>query len=190
MVAIEPQPDFMRILRLLFGRDDKVVLKQCGVASQSGSGTLWISRKTPTVSSCTGDWVDDARAAKSFTGVSWDQEQTIDLCTLDDLIAEYGVPDFCKIDIEGGEEEALLGLSQAVPALSFECVAAMRERAQRCVAVLDALGDYEYRYSKLETMRWSSERWLTSEEICEFLGDLPRGAPAGDVYARLRGVHG
>ena len=99
---------------------------------------------------------------------------------------QYGVPAFCKIDIEGGEEQALRGLQTPIVALSFECVAAMRERAQTCIEVLDELGSYEYRYSKLETMRWSSDRWLTSSEMRDALGALSRSAPAGDVYARLR----
>ncbi len=186
VVAVEPQPDFFRFLSLLFGRDTKVTLENCGIAARNGKGTLWISSATPTVSSCTGEWVDDAREAKKFEGIRWDQKQEVELRTLQDLVDQYGVPDFCKIDIEGGEEEALLGLQTPIVALSFECVAAMRERAQRCIEVLDALGSYEYRYSKLETMRWSSERWLDSSEMRNFLGTLSRSAPAGDVYARLR----
>ena len=185
VVAVEPQPDFFRLLSALFGRDSMVVLENCGIAAQTGKGTLWISTATPTVSSCTGEWVEDAREAPKFDGIRWDQKQSIELRTLQDLIDQYGIPDFCKIDIEGGEEEALRGLATPIAALSFECVSVMWERAQRCIVVLDELGDYEYRYSKLETMRWSSDRWLTSSEMRAFLGTLSRNAPAGDVYARL-----
>ena len=188
VVAVEPQPDFFRFLEALFGRDSNVMLENCGIAAESGQGTLWISSANPTVSSCTDDWVEDAQDAPVFDRVRWDQKQSIGLRTLEDLIEQYGIPAFCKIDIEGGEEAARRGLKTPIAALSFECVAAMRERAQRCVEILEALGPYEYRYSKLETMRWSSERWLSSAEITQFLGALPRSAPAGDVYARLRSV--
>lgn len=186
VVAVEPQPDFFRFLSALFGRDPNVMLENCGIAAKSGKGTLWISTATPTVSSCTGEWVEDAREASKFDGVRWDQKQAVKLRTLQDLVEQYGVPAFCKIDIEGGEEQALRGLQTPIVALSFECVAAMRERAQTCIEVLDELGPYEYRYSKLETMRWSSDRWLTSSEMRAALGALSRSAPAGDVYARLR----
>src|SRR5690606_15241499 len=132
------------------GRDDQVILENCGVAARAGEGTLWISTRTPTVSSCTGDWVENAREATRFSEVRWDETRPIALRTLQELIDEHGVPAFCKIDIEGGEEDALLGLHTALPALSFECVVAMRDRSNRCIDRLDVLGTYEYRYSKLE----------------------------------------
>ena len=42
------------------------------------------------------------------------------MTTLDTLVAEYGEPAFCKIDVEGFEVEALKGLSRPLRALSFE----------------------------------------------------------------------
>lgn len=186
VVAVEPQPDFFRLLQRLFGRDPEVALEACGVASRSGQGTLFISSATPTVSTCTASFVEEASTAERFSSVRWDEERAVDLCTLEQLIERHGLPRFCKIDIEGGEEEALQGLQTAIPALSFECVGAMSTRAQRCVDRLEELGSYEYRYSRLETMQWLQSRWLTAAEMKEFLGQMPENARAGDVYARTK----
>ena len=39
VIAIEPQPDFVRVLRLLYGRDHAVMIEASGVAAESGEGS-------------------------------------------------------------------------------------------------------------------------------------------------------
>src|SRR6266540_2818195 len=38
VVAVEPQPDFARLLRLLYGRDTGVVIEECAVWSETRRG--------------------------------------------------------------------------------------------------------------------------------------------------------
>jgi FkbM family methyltransferase len=44
----------------------------------------------------------------------------VQVSTLDKLIVKYGIPDFLKIDVEGGEKEVFNGLSYFVPIICFE----------------------------------------------------------------------
>src|SRR6266581_1128973 len=45
VVAIEPQPDFARLLRALFGRSSRIVVVEAAVAEVSGRGSLSLSER-------------------------------------------------------------------------------------------------------------------------------------------------
>ena len=64
------------------------------------------------------------RRAPGFEGVAWDAAETVEVTTLDRLIADHGLPRFVKIDVEGAEAEVLAGLSHAVAWIAFESLPA------------------------------------------------------------------
>jgi FkbM family methyltransferase len=183
VVAVEPQPDFVGILRLLYGRDSGVIVEACGLAAESGQGELHLSTRTPTVSTFAGSWIDEVRADRRFRRLRWDTVVKVPLVTLDELIARHGEPQFCKIDVEGFELEVLTGLSQPLTALSFEYIPVSADRAIACVERTSALGDYRYRNSRVETHRWASDAWLDPEDMIKVLRALPLLDRSGDVYA-------
>jgi FkbM family methyltransferase len=183
VIAVEPQPDFVAVLRLLYGRDPDVIVEASGVAAAPGEGKLHLSTRTPTVSTFADSWMDDVQIDRRFRRVRWDAIISVPLVSLDELIARYGEPQFCKIDVEGLEYEVLSGLSQPLAALSFEYIPVAAAQAIACVERTSALGDYRYRHSRVETHRWADRGWLKPQTMIEILGALPIGDRSGDVYA-------
>lgn len=186
VVALEPQPELFRWLRRLLGSRPGVVLRHEAVGREPGEATLAVSRKTPTVSTLSRDWQKGLRARNtSFQTVDWDESVRVPVITLDQLIAEYGVPDFCKIDVEGFEYEVLAGLSRPIPALSFEFVAGALQVAQESVQRLDSLGGYEFNAIAGEQREFLFPAWLNVREMGAWLESEAAGLASGDVYARL-----
>jgi len=183
VVAVEPQPDFARLLRVLYGRDDNVTIEECGVGSVAAEGALYVSTRTPTLSTNAAAWIHEVRADKRFGSVLWDRKIPIRLMTLEDLIARHGEPRFCKIDVEGSEADVLQGLARPLAALSFEYIPIAVDRAAACLDRLDRLGNYRYRYSRAETMQWACTDWLGGGELLEILRAMPLSDRSGDVYA-------
>jgi FkbM family methyltransferase len=186
VVAVEPQPDFARLLRALFARTARVEIVEAAACDHDGRVTLAISERTPTVTTVDAVWRQARSAESGFADVHWNRTMEIDAITLDSLIERFGVPAFVKLDVEGSESRVLAGLTRPVLVLSFEYLPTALDDVARCVARLEGLGAYAFNYSIGESYRLASTEWLTAHQLCTSLANVSRITwRAGDVYAKL-----
>ena len=186
-VAIEPLPHCARLLRLLYGRRRDVEVVEAALGPVEGRTELLVYDREPTIATISAAWATRMqRERPGFAGVRWNRSVSVGVTTLDALVARYGEPAFCKIDVEGYDFEVLRGLSRPLRALSFECVPPAADLALACMDRLLALGRYEFNFSYGESMRLHSPTWGSRDDLAPLLRSLPADGPCGDVYARLR----
>ncbi|MFC7484929.1 FkbM family methyltransferase [Luedemannella flava] len=185
VIAVEPQPDCLRVLRLLHGRDAGVRLLPVAVGAQPGRAQLALSSATPTVSSMSPAWIASVTTEKSFARVRWDSAVEVEVVTLDDLIAAHGEPAFCKIDVEGFEVDVLRGLTRPLRALSFEYLPPAHDAALTALSLVNSLGEYEYNYSPSRPCGWRAIRGSTPKPwpACSTSTSAPWAAPATSTPA-------
>ena len=183
VVACEPNPSLVPTLRRLYGHDDMVTLEPVAVGAVSGEIELSINVDNPTVSTASRDFLKASEGAPGWEGQNWDKSIKVPVTTLDALIARHGIPVFMKIDVEGFEAEALAGLTQPVPALSFEFTTIQRDVARACLTRCQALGYSRYNAALGESQTLVHAEWQSAESIGRWLGELPMSANSGDVYA-------
>lgn len=122
VVACEPDPENIKVLKARFANQHKIVVLPYAVASQGGMSKIYLSaahgRSLSTLSKKRVEELDGSVDPEGI--ISFDQEATVQTITLDELIRQFGRPAFIKIDVEGLEPAVLAGLNQAVPLLSFE----------------------------------------------------------------------
>jgi len=187
VIALEPQPRIARWLHRLVGGNERIVVREEAVGARTGVGQLAISRLSPTVSTLSGSWrAQLTQKNPGFRAVRWEESVEVRVVTLDTLIESYGVPSFCKIDVEGYEAEVLAGLSQPLAGLSVEFVAGQLDVASACVVRLDELGAYRFNVVAGERRDFAFAAWMSAEEILAWIDEGAGGAASGDIYAVLQ----
>ena len=183
VVACEPQPALVKTLRLIYGRDCSVTVEPVAVGAAPGEIELKINVDNPTVSTASKDFVKASEGAPGWEGQNWSKSVKVGMTTLDALIGKHGMPVFMKIDVEGFEAEALAGLTQPVPALSFEFTTIQRDVAHACLKRCAALGYVRYNAALGESQTLVHAGWQDADAIGAWLTALPIEANSGDVYA-------
>jgi len=185
IVAVEPQPALVRVLKLLYGRSADVAIEAVAVGRTIGATSMMINADNPTVSTASPEFVSAARDAQGWETQRWTQSVPVQVTTLDALIGRHGLPVFIKIDVEGFEEEALHGLSRAVKALSFEFTTIQRDVALACIERCVALGYIRFNAALGESQAFVNADWIGGEAIARWVTALPHAANSGDIYAAL-----
>lgn len=187
VVAIEPQPECVKYLHRRFKGNRMLQVIDQAVGSTSGESILHISSSNPTISTTSGEQWRNQIMKDARYPIQWDEQVRVGMTTLDELIDRFGVPVFCKIDVENAEFEVLSGLSQPLPQISFEYYPPAMQKTYSCLARLHALGAYEFNWSFGESQRLERENWLNAEELRTVLQGFRTRHQYGDIYARLAG---
>lgn len=187
VVALEPQPVCIHFLNKKFRRNDHFILDERAVGAEPGTLPMFISQNAPTVSSLSDqDWREALNDRSNFE-VKWEERLEVEVTTLDQLIRQYGVPTFCKIDVEDFEEAVLRGLSTPIKTLSFEFFNWTPQRTQACLELLVKLGHYEFNWSIGEQLRLRSDQWLSAALLVEQIQLHKSRRPfSGDIYAQIK----
>jgi FkbM family methyltransferase len=172
-VAFEPQPQLAREVRAR-GNAKLLTVVESAVASEVGTAKLFLTSSSG-MASLVSDWRNEDDRG----------ELVVPVTTLNVEIAKYGIPAFCKIDVEGFEQEVLKGLSVPIRAISFEyhCDNRGLEMMASCIDLLMGLGKYEFNLTGTEEAKLLLPQWMSEDA---FLRAVSGSAHFyGDIFARL-----
>lgn len=183
VIAVEPQKKCIKILEEKFGNAITIVPK--GLGSKTGELEFFISDSS-TLSTFSKEQIETLKENK-FSNYSWKEKEIIPVTTLDNLITEYGTPDFIKIDVEGFETEVLKGLSSPIKLISFEyTVPEFTTKVVECIELLERVNPtIECNYCVGEKMSYIFSTWKTATEMKAYVQtEAFKSTTFGDVYIK------
>ena len=180
LILVEPQPEYVKILKKKFSKISKVVILPYGISSKKKTLKLKINTSNPLISTFSDHW-DKGRFAES----KWDKVINVDTITLDQLINDYGHPKYIKIDVEGFELEVLKGLTKKTGIISFEFTSEFFKDAVKCLDHLNLLGYQNFNYSEGEKRKFNFD-WTSKDKILEEIENKVKTNNYlwGDIYAQ------
>jgi FkbM family methyltransferase len=181
VVSVEPQNSCLKMLYNLYGRNESVYLVSKAVGSQEGVKEMTICNKSSSLSTLSQRWINESRHSIKFNEII---KQKVELITLDKLIEKYGLPKFCKIDVEGYELEVLKGLSKKIPILCFEFVKEFPSQTQKCIEQILSIGPAKFNFTTYNNFDFYFRKWVNENQLFETLESIKNPRLWGDIYIK------
>ena len=180
VIAFEPQQQCFDVLISKFKNNPRVTVEKVAVGEINSQKTLKISNESQ-ISTFSDEFI---KAYSHQTQFNWNGMEDVEMKTLDTLIQKYGVPDFCKIDVEGYEPQIFTSLSYNIPLTSFEFNYPLRHLSIECIKILEKFESPSFNYVAFESPKFELNRWVNSKEMMQIINRLPEQVKTGDIYMK------
>jgi FkbM family methyltransferase len=185
VVCVEPQPGCVAVLMQKYHNNHRVIVVPKGLAAKAGEMTLSVCTQANTLATFSEKW-----KTGRFNSYLWESTVNVAVTTLDELIGDYGVPSYCKIDVEGFEYQVLQGLRSPLKFISFEFTKEFLHDASLCMEHLKSLGRVSFNYvlgdNLTEDLKFQLATWADGETVLEKLRSIDSPLLWGDIYASFR----
>lgn len=182
VISVEPQESLCLLQKKLFKKEiqnERLIIEHIAIDSKNQIVELHINSKD--VLSSTSKKYQTEVIPKEFSFTENIKTEAVQAKNIDSLILKYGKPNYIKIDIEGSEKKAIMGLNHQIPLISFECnIPYFKKEMFEILKKLSTLGEYEYNFLKHKEFVFYSD--LKSENEIKSL--VQNGSLSGvfDLY--------
>ncbi len=157
VVAFEPQRSCHENLLRLSSK--KFTVEKCAIGNRFEQREFNLS-SIPDISTFSKKFMTVYASEKCV----WEEVVEIPCYPIQIFVKKYGIPKFCKIDVEGLEWEIISGIYSKIPYIEFENTHAFKEETTKSIRHLANIG-YVFKIIEDGTYQFSSKDWLQESQI-------------------------
>jgi FkbM family methyltransferase len=186
VVAFEPDPAcYFRLEKLAktVGR----IEPRCLALGESPGSLLLHRSSNGLLNSVSTPWIEAVTNTRRFASATWEEcGLHVRVETLENAIAEAGIPEFIKIDVEGYEESVIKGLLTVPIVVCFEFTPETLDSTLRILRDIADRWHHETNFSLRDTYRLEFANWMHPIELGSILASLAESSALswGDIYIR------
>ncbi len=182
IVCVEASPSTFQSLSAQFEDMPKYICVHGAVHNSQTGDVVFFECDDDCLNTTNKLWLTDPSSRFGSKGVQ--REVSVKTIHIDTLIKTYGIPELCKIDVEGGEYEALLTLTQKIPLLCFEFAVEIQDIAINCMKYLETLGFTEWSIQGYDDYTFRPVCWGTFSEVVNIIQQGIDKETWGMIWAR------
>lgn len=167
VVSVEASPNtFKKLSTNTLGRN--IVCLNYAVTSSSEPSVDFFDCIANTISTLDEKWLNDT-SSRFFNQYSY-KKIKVNTITIDKLIADYGVPDILKVDVEGAENIVIKSLTSVAKTICFEWAAEWYDKTVDAIEHLERLGYSKYHIQNSDEYTYIPPNYeLTKTELVKIL---------------------
>lgn len=178
VIAFEPQSSCVQALQKMARGHTSFAFYPLAVGNKNEQRRLHLANSSE-VATLSEGFIDYF----SCENVFWNETETVSVQTLDQLIAQFGVPDYCKIDTEGYEWPILSALTRRIPLIEFEFTGGFIADTLQIIEKLDD-GNTRFNYVRNENLRFQLKNWVSGQEMKNIIRSLPQPRLHGNIFVQ------
>lgn len=169
VIAFEPTVELAKKLEDKFkGTNVKIVHSALG--NSISSTEMYIVKENQAYNSLKKKHIETTTTKRGIADLTTVKKQRVNIETLEEIIQEYGLPTYIKIDVEGYEYEVLKGLKTPVPILSFEVnLPEFRGEGVKCINYIHNLSLKGYKFNFTTDRDFLNSSFIEPEAAISFI---------------------
>jgi FkbM family methyltransferase len=182
IIAVEAIPDTFARLQSHTSSEPKIVCLNYAVCNVENEVTFY-NCQSDTLSTLNVNWLTDAKSR--FYGQKY-YPVVCKTIKIDELIQRYGMPQLIKVDVEAGEYDCILSLTQKVDLLCFEWASELNDISFKTIDYLQTLGFSQFylQYEDLYTFRPDNATYQDISEIKKKLKETTPKKEWGMIWCK------